>query len=83
MTTVLISSRLGVVRVTYKTGFGLENWIYCTLYIHNPGLEVITAILLIYTLHSSPLHTHQGSQSSLFVSWQRIYNTRAVTSSYA
>jgi hypothetical protein len=44
--------------VTYKTGFGLDDWIYCTLYIHNPGLHVITALPLIYTLYSLPLHTH-------------------------
>jgi hypothetical protein len=29
----------------------------------------------ISTRYSSPLHTHQGSQSSLVVSWQRIHNT--------
>jgi hypothetical protein len=27
--------------VTYTTGFGLDDWIYCTLYIHNSGLQVI------------------------------------------
>jgi hypothetical protein len=27
--------------VTYKTGFGLDVWIYCTLYIHNSGLQGI------------------------------------------
>jgi uncharacterized membrane protein YqaE (UPF0057 family) len=25
---------LSLVGVTYKTGFGLIDWIYCTLYIH-------------------------------------------------
>jgi hypothetical protein len=34
-----------------------------------------TALSLIYTIYSSPLHTHWGSQSSLAVSWQRIYRT--------
>jgi hypothetical protein len=28
---MLILSRVGV---TYKTGFGLDDWIYCILYIH-------------------------------------------------
>jgi hypothetical protein len=27
--------------VTYKTGFGLDDWIYCTLYIHNSELQAI------------------------------------------
>jgi hypothetical protein len=34
-------SRVGGLRVTYRTGFGLDDWIYCTLYIHNSGLQVI------------------------------------------
>jgi hypothetical protein len=25
-------------RVTYKTGFGLDDWVYCALYIHNSVL---------------------------------------------
>jgi hypothetical protein len=29
----------------------------------------------ISTIYSSPLHTHYGFQSSLVVSWQRIYNS--------
>jgi hypothetical protein len=29
------------VEVTYKLGFGLDDWIYCTLYIHNSGLRAI------------------------------------------
>jgi hypothetical protein len=29
------------VQFTYKTGFGLDDWIYCTLYIHNSGLKAI------------------------------------------
>jgi hypothetical protein len=28
-------------RVTYKTGFGLDDCIYCTLYIHNSGLQAV------------------------------------------
>jgi hypothetical protein len=34
-----------------------------------------TALSLICILYSSPLRTHCGSQSSLIVSWQRIYNS--------
>jgi hypothetical protein len=44
--------------VTYNTGFGLDDWIYCTLYIHNSGLQAVTALSLFYTFFSSPLHTH-------------------------
>jgi hypothetical protein len=42
-----VLSRVGV---NYKMGFGLDDWIYCTLYIHNSGLQVITALSLIYAL---------------------------------
>jgi hypothetical protein len=47
---------------------------FCTQY---SGLQAITAPLLIYeyTFYSSPLHTHYGSQDSLVVSWQRIYES--------
>jgi hypothetical protein len=31
----------GLLPVAYKTGFGLDDWIYCTLYIHNLRLQVI------------------------------------------
>jgi hypothetical protein len=33
---IIILSRVGLI---YKTGFGLHDWIYCTLYIHNSGLQ--------------------------------------------
>jgi hypothetical protein len=39
------------------------------------GTTSNTAISLIYTLYSSLLHTHNDSQSSLVVSWQRIYDS--------
>jgi hypothetical protein len=52
---ILILSRLGV---TTKTGFGLDDWIYCTLYIRNSGLQAVTALSLFYTFSSSPLYTH-------------------------
>jgi hypothetical protein len=41
-----------------------------------------TVLSLIYTLYSSPLHPHCGSQSSLVVSWQRIYHTLTATSNH-
>jgi hypothetical protein len=37
---------------------------------------------LIYTLCGSPLHTHWDSQSSIVVSWQRIYKNLTVTSNH-
>jgi hypothetical protein len=47
------------------------------------GTTSNTALSLIDTLCSSPLHTHQCSQSSLVVSWQRIYNSLTVPSDHA
>jgi hypothetical protein len=34
-----------LIGVTYKTGFVLDDWIYCTLYIHNSGLQAIQRYL--------------------------------------
>jgi hypothetical protein len=69
--------------VTCKTGLGLDDRIYCTVYDHTLGSTSNTALSLIYTLRSSPLPTHYGSRSSLVVSWQRIYNSLIVTSHHA
>jgi hypothetical protein len=46
----IILSRVGV---TYKTGFGLDDWIHCTLYIytHSSALQAIQR-------HATP-HTFQ------------------------
>jgi hypothetical protein len=41
------------------------------------------AISLIYTLYSPPLHTYEDSQSSLVVSWQRIYNSLTVSTAHS
>jgi hypothetical protein len=41
-----------------------------------------TALLLIYTLYSSPVHKHWDSQCSLVVSWQRICNSLTVTAAH-
>jgi hypothetical protein len=46
--------------VTYTTGSGLDDWIYCPLYIHNSELQAITALSLIYTLYSLSLHNTLG-----------------------
>jgi hypothetical protein len=37
-TVLCILSRVGV---TYRTGSGLDDWIYCSLYIHNSGPQAI------------------------------------------
>jgi hypothetical protein len=65
--------------VTYKTGSGLNDWITDTLFTQF-GTTGNAALSLIYTHCSSPFHTHYGSQSSLVVSWQRIYQSLTVTS---
>jgi hypothetical protein len=54
---IILVGRCRGIGMTYKTGFGLDDWIYCNLYIHKSGLQPITALLLSYTLYSSPLHT--------------------------
>jgi hypothetical protein len=77
----LILPRVRGCCVTYNTGFGLDDWIDCTLFTQL-GTTGNTTLLLIYILYSSPLHTHYDSQSSLVVSWQRIYNSLTVTSNH-
>jgi hypothetical protein len=47
------ATMLSRVGVTYKTGFGLDYWIYCTLYIHNSGRQAIQRYR--YSTHF-PLH---------------------------
>jgi hypothetical protein len=62
---------------------GLRPWsLVFLVYTHHSELQVITALSLIYTLYGSPLHTQSGSQSSLVVSWQRIYNSLIVTAAH-
>jgi hypothetical protein len=61
----------GGLRVTTKTAFWIE-WLDLLHLIHSQiGTTGNTALSLIHTLPSSPLHTHHGSQSSLVVSLQR------------
>jgi hypothetical protein len=58
---IYIYSREGVLRVTYKTGFGLDDRIYWHLFFYTQysGRTIgNTALSLIYTLYSSLLHTH-------------------------
>jgi hypothetical protein len=71
----------GVVR-HLQTGSGLDDWIYWHLIHSQLGTTANTALSLIYTLYSSPLHTHYGSQPSLVVTRQRIYNILIVTSNH-
>jgi hypothetical protein len=49
-----ILSRVGV---TYKTGFGLDDWIYCTLYIHTVrDYRQYGAIAILHTLQFTVTH---------------------------
>jgi hypothetical protein len=52
----------------------LDDWIYCTLYIHNSGLQVVQRYCLFthFTVHR---YTRTRILSSLVVSWQWIYNS--------
>jgi hypothetical protein len=44
--------------VTYKTGFGLNDRIYCTLYIHTTGdYKQYSAIAMIHTFQFTVTHT--------------------------
>jgi hypothetical protein len=67
------------VEVTYKTGFGLDNWIYWHLIHSQLGTIRNTALALFYTLS---VHRCIYSQPSLVVSWQRIYNSLSFTSNH-
>jgi hypothetical protein len=50
----IILSRVGV---TYKTGFGLDVWIYCTLYIHTiRDYRQYYAIAILHTLRFTTAH---------------------------
>jgi hypothetical protein len=66
------------------TTAGILDWTIAFIgpYTYHSELQEITALPLIYTLYSSTLRTHYGSQSSLVVSWQRIYNGLTVTAAH-
>jgi hypothetical protein len=45
--------------VTCKTGFGFDDWIYCTSYTHNSGLQDL------HTLKFTVTHTHTHTQTRI------------------
>jgi hypothetical protein len=52
-----ILSRVGRFCVTYKTGFGLDDWIYYTLYIHTVrDYRQYSAIAILHTFQFSVTH---------------------------
>jgi hypothetical protein len=66
--------------VTYKTGFGLNVCIYCTLYFHTVrNYRQYSAIAILHTFQFNVAHALLF-QSSLVLSWQRIYHSLTVTS---
>jgi hypothetical protein len=42
--------------MTYKIGFGLDDWINCTLYIHNSGLQAIQHCVDLHNLQFTVAH---------------------------
>jgi hypothetical protein len=63
---------------------GVLNWMIGfidALYTQH-GTTGSRALSVIYTLYTSQLHTHYDSQSSLVVSWQRIFKSLTVTSNH-
>jgi hypothetical protein len=52
-----VLSSAGVLSVAYKTGFGLDDWIYCTLYIHTTrDYRQCSAIADLHTLQFTVTH---------------------------
>jgi hypothetical protein len=60
--------------VTYKKGFGLDDWIYCNLYIHNSGLQAIQRYR--WSTHFNFIITHALGFSILT---SRVLATDSVT----
>jgi hypothetical protein len=69
LTTCHLDHNTVMCRVIYKTGFGLDGWIYLRR-IHTT--RDYRQLQPFCTLYSSPLHTHYVTRSSLVVSRQRI-----------
>jgi hypothetical protein len=74
------SPRVGLmlprVGVTYKKGFGLDDWIYCTIYIHTVrDYRQYSTLIILHTLQFPVAH-------ALVISRQRIYHSLTVTSNH-
>jgi hypothetical protein len=65
-TSFVISLLLSRAEVTYKTGFGLDDWIYCTLYIHTTHNYRQYSVIAI--LHSSQFTVTHALVFSAFTS---------------
>jgi hypothetical protein len=60
----------------YRRDFGLDDWIYWHLINTTPDYRQLQRYYWSTNFrYSSPLHTHDGFQSSLVVSLQRIYKS--------
>jgi hypothetical protein len=74
-----ILSRVGV---NYKIEFGLDDWIYCTLYIHTlRDYRQYSSIADLHIFQFTVAHA-LGSQSSLVVSRQRVNHSLTGTSDH-
>jgi hypothetical protein len=56
--------------VAYRTGFGLDEWIYCTLYIHNSGLQIIQR-----SRYSTHFAVHRSTRTRIPAFTSRILAT--------
>jgi hypothetical protein len=67
--------------MTYKTGFGLDGWIYCTLCITRDCRQY-SAIADIYTSHFAVTHSLGFSLFTSRVLATDLYNSFIVTSNH-
>jgi hypothetical protein len=73
-------SRVGVI---YKTGFGLDDWIYCTLYIHTfRDYRHYSAIAILHTFRFIVAHALGFSVFSSRILANGIYHSITVTSNH-
>jgi hypothetical protein len=68
--------------VTYRRGFVFDDQIYLHLIHSTWDYRQLERYLYFHALQFTFAHTHYGSQSSLVVSWQRIYNSITVTAAH-